>query len=274
MIDILEDSPQPHFLMDVLREHRGKVIYIPVVMPDNVFIGIAHALGIAAAVVMFVVAASQSWLLMEIQVPSTSEYDPTLSATITFGLRSMHILYCEQYNSSVGSDFNGCGFEDVFYSSCSAENDWCKDHGNTAMAFWGLIFNAFFVLGTCVTALIKLGLLPSGFLMSAWIGMLAVASFKQESIMFEPSTILQSWMDYGTVTTNFLWAYNVCVASCMMLALAVILSTIGYIRAGRADAEREVEEQRQRDLERRSEQQGDRAAAYAVGPEVKDAFTE
>lgn len=226
----------------MLREHRGKVIYIPIVVPDNSFVGAAHILGVVAVVLLVACCASQQWYRVQIDVPSGDDYEPQLLATLTFGLRSMHVTYCETYNATaVGTtEYDGCGFEDVFYSSCSSSNDWCASHGNTAIAFWIILLDAVVVTVSCIAALTRLAFLPTGFMIAGWIALFSIFAFRQESVLFEPSTIVKSWQDAGTTTDTFRWAYFASVCAVMILATAVILSTYGYIRAGRAEAREEV----------------------------------
>ncbi|CUG76583.1 membrane-associated protein, putative [Bodo saltans] len=225
----------------MLREHRGKVIYIPIVVPDNALIGSAHILGVVAVAMLIACCSTQEWYRMQIRVPAADEYEPELLATLTFGLRSMHVSYCETYNATVvGTIYDGCGFEDVFYASCSSSNDWCASHGNTAIAFWIFVLDALIVLGTCAAALTKLGLLPTGFMIGAWTALFSVFAFRQESALFEPSIIVKSWMDSGKTTEELRWGYFIAVCSVFVLAVAVMGATFGYIKAGRQEARDEA----------------------------------
>lgn len=259
----------------VLGQHRGKVVYIPIVVPDNIFVGIAHGMGILAGILLIVCCASSRWEQIDVVVPPDSVYDPTLTATIVFGLRSMHITYCEAYNATaVGTTaYDGCGFEDVFYSSCGDTNDWCESHGDTTTTFGLLIINAIAVFATCGAALMRLGLLPTGFMISGWITLLSIMSFRQESAMFVPSSYLQSWIDYGTSSGSYLWAYFGTLLSCMMLSIAVAFATYGYIRASRADAERVAEEERnQRQARDVSNSESNLDTNSAAPPPLPDNF--
>lgn len=223
--------------MEAFHEHRGKVLYIPVVVPDNWLLGVAHAMGVFAAILLFIAAASPSWSTLDLHINATSNYDADLNVVLTFGLRSFHIRFCEAHNAS--SDlvqFDSCGFEDVFYSSCSPNNQFCAERDDSTQSFVILILCGLGMLAVCGAALLRLGLLPSGFTVGAWMVLLCVFSFRQDDSSFVPGEIAQIWISSSvSLSQSLSWGYFVACGAVSTLGLAAVLATWGYLKTARSD---------------------------------------
>ena len=226
--------------METFHEHRGKVLYIPVVIPDNYLVGFAHVKGFLGAILLFIAASSSSWSTVDIYQTAVSDSAPDLKIVLTFGLRSFHVRYCEVYNETSGfASFNGCGFEDVFYSTCSRNNQYCAERGNSTQAFVILILCGLAMLGVCAAALLRLGLLPTGFTVGAWVVLLALFSYRQDAGSFVPGDVLEAWETGSTVNESMSWGYLVACVGAVFLGSAAITATMGYLRTARADQARE-----------------------------------
>jgi hypothetical protein len=112
-----------------------------------------------------------------------------------------------------------------------------------------MIVTAIGVFVTSGMALVRLGLLPSGFVVCSWIILLSVVSYRQQAETFRPGPILSAWMYAGDVSWRFQWAYVLSIFAAMILCGAAILATVGYIRSAKEDLRRAEQERQQQSQE-------------------------
>jgi hypothetical protein len=203
----------------MFQSHRGKVIYVPIVVPENIALGLAHLCGVTAFVLLVMAAASSSWHVVHILDKPLSSFDRQITAKLTFGLRSFHVSYCEDYK---------CTFEDMYYSSCSENSMWCIAHADLQFSYVLLIGAGIGLLVSSLSALSKAALLPTGYFLCAWASILAILSYRQRRHSFVPSDMLAAWIDNGNTTTELASGYYAAIAAVGTVGLGVILATTGY----------------------------------------------
>ena len=203
----------------MFRAHRGKVIYIPIVVPENVKLGLAHISGVIAFILLMIAASSNSWHVMTIVDQPMTSYDTTVTATISFGLRSFHVSYCED---------NRCTFEDMYYSSCSPNSIWCTNHVDMTFSFVLLLAAGIGLLLSSLAALLKAAFLPTGHFLCAWATILGILSYRQRRHSFVPSEIIDNWAKNGETTTVVSSGYKLAVTAVVLIGIGVVLATAGY----------------------------------------------
>ncbi len=203
----------------MFQSHRGKVIYVPVVVPENLKLGLAHLCGVVAFVLLIVASVSNSWHRVYIVDEPLSKFDPEITATLSFGLRSFHVSYCEDLK---------CTFEDMYYSSCSDTSLWCTRHADLLFSHVLLVGAGVGLLVASVSALSKAALLPSGYFLCAWASVLAILSYRQRRHSFVPSDVLARWMESGTLAEEQGPGYYCAIAAVACVGLGVVFATAGY----------------------------------------------
>ncbi len=203
----------------MFQSHRGKVIYVPIVVPENIKLGLAHLCGIIAFVLLIVAAVSNSWHVVNIVDEALSKFDPKITAKLSFGLRSFHVSYCED---------DKCTFEDMYYTSCSAASTWCIAHADLKFSFVLLVGAGIGLLLASLSALSKAAVLPSGYFLCAWASVLAVLSYRQRRHSFVPSDVLTQWMENGTMTPAQSSGYYAAIVAIAFVGLGVVFAAAGY----------------------------------------------
>jgi hypothetical protein len=136
-----------------------KVVYIPLILPDNLLQGFAFLALLLGVVVASVGMARSDWLVTEI---TTTDQDTLIQEQIGIraGLQVMVVRYCKTMLSGDGEPW--CLKDTISYDSCDVDNPWCTQRPTTAVPF------AFFIIAACIAGLgVPAGLIRSPFLPAA-----------------------------------------------------------------------------------------------------------
>lgn len=127
----------------MLRGFRGRVIYVPILVPDNAQIAGSYGCFLLGWVLLIAAVASPQWSVVQRTIPSLT-YD--FSYDLDLGLRSLSVKFCAIANRANTSGTSpsdelqvtsGCGHAVVYYTACSSRNFWCGvSPSNHVAAFW------------------------------------------------------------------------------------------------------------------------------------------
>jgi len=117
----------------MMSSHRGKTVYIPIIMPETWQLAVAFILCFIAGIMLIVSAATTDWRHQKLEIHDGDvENNPwmNISVAIDYGLRSMHVQLCLHGDGFINTQ-SECSYEDVLYRTCGTTNTWCSRADNT-----------------------------------------------------------------------------------------------------------------------------------------------